>query len=58
MDPWKKSKMTWLTQLFLGVSVLVLIGAVVFGIMVSRDGGAAFHNLISGDSGNLLSIEK
>lgn len=54
----KKSAMTWMTQIFLGVSVLVLIGAIAFGIMVTRDGGMSFKNKTSGDSNNILSIKQ
>lgn len=56
MYPGKKSGMTWLTQIFVGISVLVFVGAIAFGIMVTRDGGAGFQNLLSGDSGHSLSI--
>ncbi|VGO16929.1 hypothetical protein PDESU_05522 [Pontiella desulfatans] len=54
----KKSAMTWLAQIFVGISVLVLIGAVVFGIMVTRDGGRGYRNGVSHDSNNPLSIGK
>lgn len=54
----KKSALTWMTQIFLGISVLVLIGAIAFGVMVTRDGGDGFKNMTSGDSKNSLSIKK
>lgn len=53
----KKSAMTWLAQIFVGISVLVLIGAIVFGVMITRDGGQAFRNPSSG-SDHPLSLKK
>lgn len=38
----KKSFMTWLTQIFIGLSVLVLIGSIVFVFKVTRDGGSRY----------------
>jgi hypothetical protein len=54
----KKSAMTWAIQIFLGISVLVLVGAVVFGVMVTRDGGQVFRNAVSHDSNNPLSLKR
>ena len=54
----KKGKMDWLTSIFFGLSVLIFIGVVVVGILISRDGGAGFRDLISGDSGNALKVQK
>lgn len=51
----KKSAVTWITQIFLGLSVLILIGAIAFGIMISRDGGMNFRNTTSNGDGNPLS---
>ncbi|MDF7823265.1 hypothetical protein P4B35_04520 [Pontiellaceae bacterium B12227] len=53
----KKSAMTWLTQIFVGLSVLVLIGAIVFGVMVTRDGGQGYGNLSSKSSDGPLSLD-
>ncbi len=47
----KKSWGTWFLQIFLGVSVLILIGAIAFGIFISKDGGEGFRNLTSGGDG-------
>ena len=52
----KKGAVTWMTQIFLGLAVLILIGSVAFGIMVTRDGGTGFQGLSSGDDGNPLSF--
>ncbi len=52
----KKSALTWATQIFVGISVLVLIGAIVFGVMVTRDGGRAFANTAAKDADNPLSL--
>lgn len=54
----KKSALTWITQIFLGISVLVLIGAIAFGVMVTRDGGDGFKNKTSGHSKNPISTKK
>ena len=54
----KKSALTWITQIFLGVSVLILIGAIAFGVMATRNGGAGFKNMSSGDSKNPLSVKR
>lgn len=54
----KKSAMTWMTQVFLGISVLIFIGAVIFGLMVARDGGRGFKNAVKVDSNNPLSMER
>lgn len=54
----KKSGMTWMTQIFLGVSVLVLVGAIAFGIIVSRNGGITFNNTTSGDANNPFALSK
>ena len=54
----KKSALTWTTQIFLGVSVLILIGAIAFGVMATRNGGVSFKNMTSGDSKNPLSLNR
>ena len=41
----KKSAMTWATQIFLGLSVFILIAAIVVGILYARDGGKGFRNI-------------
>ena len=50
----KKSVTTWLTQIFVGLSVLVLVGAIVFGVMVTRDGGQGYGNRASNSDNPLL----
>lgn len=35
----KKSAMTWVSQIFLGVCTLIFIGAIAFGIFVAQNGG-------------------
>jgi len=47
----KKSLGTWFTHIFLGVAVLIFIGAIAFGIFISKDGGDGFRNLTSGGDG-------
>lgn len=53
----KKTAIARATQIVLGASVLLLVGAVAFCVLVSRGGGAGFKNLISGGSGGSRSSD-
>jgi len=54
----KKSAMTWGIQIFLGVSVLIFIGAVIFGVMITRDGGRGYRNAVKSEPSNPLSVKR
>lgn len=53
----KKSALTWFTQIFLGVAVLVFIGVIAFGIIVTRDDFQGFSNLRGKSSDNSFSLD-
>lgn len=46
-DP-KHNRTTRVSQIFLGLSVVILMFAIALGLFISRDGGASFRDLISG----------
>ena len=54
----KKDAFGWFVTIFLGVAVLLLIGAVAFGIFMTHGGGQSFGNLKGGDSDSMLRIER
>ena len=53
----KKSFGTWTANIFVTLCILIFAGIIIFGIMVSKDGGAGFRNLVGGD-GNSLKISR
>ncbi len=53
----KKDAFGWFVTIFLGVAVLLLIGAVAFGIYITQS-GESFGNLRGGDSDSMLSIKR
>ena len=54
----KKGKTEWFMSIFFGLSVLVFVGVVIIGILISRDEGISFRSLISGDSETSLKIQR
>ena len=53
----KRSFGTWTANIFVTLCILLFSGVIIFGIMVSRDGGAGFRNLVGGGD-NSLKISK
>ena len=50
--------MTWVSQIFVGCAVLLFIGVIVFGILITRNDGAGFNALMSDESNNPFSLSK
>ncbi len=46
----KPGKVDWILRVFVTLCVILLVGVIAFGILISRDGGAGFRNLIEGGS--------
>jgi len=46
----KPGKVDWILRVFVTLCVLLLVGVMVFGILISRDGGAGFRDLMNGSS--------
>ena len=53
----KKSFGTLTANIFVTLCILIFAGVIIFGIMVTKDGGAGFRNLVGG-SDNSLKISK
>jgi len=49
---------TKIANLFVTLCLLIFAGVIVVGIIISRDGGAGFKNLIEGSGDNPLNISK
>lgn len=49
----KKSAMTWISQIFFGFAIVILVGTIIFGVVVTRNGGSGFCSSASEESDGL-----
>jgi hypothetical protein len=55
----KRDAMGWAVTIFVGAAVVLLIGAIAFGIFITQGGTESFGNLRGGNSdSSLLSLER